>query len=78
MTGRMLAVRTWLGQVFDGGESASGSLAYRNNREAIWRGDIPEKYTRLEQVARAGRGGGRAVAAARAEEAEGVRPLDEA
>lgn len=47
MIGHMQAVRTWFGQVFDGGGNASGSLAYRNNREAIWRGDIPQKYTRL-------------------------------
>lgn len=24
-----------------------GSLAYRNNKDAIWRGKLPEKYTRL-------------------------------
>ena len=47
MTGHVQAVKSWLGQVLDGGASASGSLAYRNNRKAIWRGDIPEKYARL-------------------------------
>ena len=40
MTGHVQAVKSWLGQVLDGGASASGSLAYRNNRKAIWRGDI--------------------------------------
>lgn len=47
MRGHVQAVKSWLGQVLDGGASAAGSLAYRNNRKAIWRGDIPEKYTRL-------------------------------
>ena len=48
MTGHVQAVKSWLGQVLDGSASASGaSLAYRNNRKAIWRGNIPEKYTRL-------------------------------
>lgn len=47
MSGHVQAVRSWLGQVLEGGASGSGSLAYRTNRRAIWRGDIPEKYTRL-------------------------------
>src|SRR4249920_3029677 len=40
-------VRSWLGQILETGAGSSGSLAYRANRKAIWRGDIPEKYTRL-------------------------------
>lgn len=47
MSGHVQAVRSWLGQVLEGGASGSGSLAYRTNRRAIWRGGIPEKYTRL-------------------------------
>ena len=47
MTGHTQAVKSWLGQVLEGSASAHGSLAYRTNRKAIWRGDIPEKYTRL-------------------------------
>jgi hypothetical protein len=47
MTGHAQAVKSWLGQVLEGSAGAHGSLAYRTNRKAIWRGDIPEKYTRL-------------------------------
>ena len=47
MSGPVQAVRSWLDQVIEGSTNASGSLAYRTNRKAIWRGEIPEKYTRL-------------------------------
>jgi hypothetical protein len=45
------AVRSWIGQVLEGSASASGSLAYRTHRKAIWRLNIPEKYTRLVDLA---------------------------
>jgi hypothetical protein len=50
MSGHVQAVKTWLGEVFEGNTNASGSLAYRTNRKAIWRGDIPEKYTRIADL----------------------------
>src|SRR5262249_46454501 len=47
MSGHVHTVRSWLGQLLESGDRPSGSLAYRTNRKAIWRGDIPEKYARL-------------------------------
>ena len=47
MSGHVHTVRSWLGQLLESGGRSSGSLAYRTNRKAIWRGDIPEKYARL-------------------------------
>lgn len=47
MSGHVQGVRSWLDQVIQGSTNTSGSLAYRTNRKAIWRGEIPEKYTRL-------------------------------
>ncbi len=44
MSGNVQNARSWLGQLFHAG---AGSLAYRTNRKAIWKGDIPEKYARL-------------------------------
>jgi hypothetical protein len=39
--------RSLLHRVLGAGRSAAGSLAYRNNSRAIWRGDVPAKYMRL-------------------------------
>jgi hypothetical protein len=51
MSGHVLNVRSWLGQLIEAGAS-SGSLAYRTNRRAIWNGEIPEKYSRLVDLVR--------------------------
>lgn len=39
--------RSLLHRVLGAGKGAAGSLAYRNNSRAIWRGEVPVKYTRL-------------------------------
>jgi SAM-dependent methyltransferase len=41
------AARSLLHRVLGAGKGAAGSLAYRNNSGAIWRGEVPVKYTRL-------------------------------
>lgn len=35
---------------FRGAKPVPGSLAYRKNRDAIWRGEIPEKYRRIIEL----------------------------
>jgi protein-L-isoaspartate O-methyltransferase len=39
--------RSALGTLLGRSKTAGGSLAYRKNKDAIWKGDIPKKYTRL-------------------------------
>ena len=50
MEGYVRQARSVLTQFLGGGRSAAGSLAYRNNKGAIWQGDIPEKYSRLVEL----------------------------
>lgn len=48
--GRARAVLgSWLGMSAEAPQGP-GSLAYRTNQAAIWRGEIPDKYTRLVEV----------------------------
>ena len=50
MEGYVRQAKSVLTQFLGAGRSVAGSLAYRNNRDAIWRGDIPEKYSRLVEL----------------------------
>lgn len=44
---RHLLSRPMQAPVRDGPATDQGSLAYRKNKDAIWRGEIPDKYTRV-------------------------------
>jgi hypothetical protein len=48
--GYVRQAKSVLTQFLGAGRSAAGSLAYRNNKDAIWRGDTPEKYSRLVEL----------------------------
>ncbi|HWV58719.1 MAG TPA: hypothetical protein VNZ57_14780, partial [Longimicrobiales bacterium] len=45
--GLVRAARAVVGKTSSDGGPRSGSLAFRRNRAAIERGDVPEKYTRI-------------------------------
>lgn len=47
MTVQIPSLKSLFGRVLTGSRPASRSLAYRNNKKAIWHSRIPDKYTRL-------------------------------